>query len=64
MGGSNLSQAFPKYLICLHFIRISTVNDKFHASDCKILVVIIIDGDNPRASVPLNDGLYSLSPTG
>jgi len=25
MGGSNLPQAFPNYLICLRFIRISTV---------------------------------------
>jgi len=25
MGGSNVPQAFPNYLICLHFIRISTV---------------------------------------
>ena len=25
MGGSNLLQAFPNYLICLRFIRISTV---------------------------------------
>jgi len=24
MGGSNLRQAFPTYLICLRFIRIST----------------------------------------
>ena len=24
MGGSNLQQAFPNYLICLRFIRIST----------------------------------------
>jgi len=26
MGGSNVLQAFPNYLICLRFIRISTVN--------------------------------------
>jgi len=25
MGGSNVLQAFPSYLICLRFIRISTV---------------------------------------
>ena len=25
IGGSNIPQAFPNYLICLHFIRISTV---------------------------------------
>jgi len=25
MGGSNLPQAFPNYLIALHFIRINTV---------------------------------------
>ena len=28
MGGSNLLQAFPNYLICMHFIRISTVPTK------------------------------------
>ena len=28
MGGSNLPQAFPNYLICLRFIRISTVRNK------------------------------------
>ena len=26
MGGSNLPQAFPNYLVCLRFIRISTVS--------------------------------------
>jgi len=26
MGGSNVAQAFPNYLICFRFIRISTVS--------------------------------------
>ena len=31
MGGSNVPQAFPNYLICLRFVRISAVQaDQLH----------------------------------
>ena len=37
MGGSNLPQAFPNYLICLRFIRISTVVHAYQPSSINIL---------------------------
>ena len=37
MGGSNVPQAFPNYLICLRFIRISTVTRRKSFSEKKDL---------------------------
>ena len=47
MGGSNLRQAFPNYLICMHFIRISTVSEQYLlylASQASVAVLSVLVG--------------------